>query len=143
MVLRLENLKARHIIQYPSEVAKLKASMQDIILYGHWGAPNPWKVATILEELALPYQLKLVEFADVKNPGFIKINPNGRLPAIIDPNTGMTLWESGAIVLYLVETYDKQGLVSFAEGPEKFLCQQWLMFQVSGKFSEIPEGVSG
>lgn len=107
--------------------------MKALTLYGHWGAPNPWKVATILEELSIPYDLKLIEFSDVKEPNFVKINPNGRLPAIVDPNNGnITLFESGAIILYLIENYDKNGLVSFAAGPEKFHCQQWLFFQVSG-----------
>lgn len=51
------------------------------------------KVITILEELGLPYEMQALEFANVKNPDYVKINPNGRLPAIQDPNTGVTLWE--------------------------------------------------
>lgn len=51
------------------------------------------KVIIILEELGLPYNHTKVEFSDVKNPDYLKVNPNGRLPAIKDPNTGVVLWE--------------------------------------------------
>ena len=53
------------------------------------------------------------------------------VPAIIDPNTGITLWESGAIIQYLVENYDKEQKLSFSSTPEKYFANQWLMFQVS------------
>ena len=107
--------------------------MQPITVFGHWGAPNPWKVAIVLEELSIPYDWHIVEFSDVKSPSYTAINPNGRLPAIQDPNTGVTLWESGAIILYLIEQYDKDGKISYSDRPERYLCQQWLMFQVSGQ----------
>jgi glutathione S-transferase len=86
-------------------------SLKPLIVYGHWGGPNPWyapslllmshflllyacrKVAIILAELNIPYEWKELEFNEVKNPSYTKINPNGRLPAIGDPNTGITLWE--------------------------------------------------
>jgi glutathione S-transferase len=51
------------------------------------------KVVTILEELKLPYTMKTVEFTKVKSDEYVKLNPNGRLPTIVDPNTGITLWE--------------------------------------------------
>lgn len=47
----------------------------------------------LLEELDLPYNLELVEFSDVKKPEYLNVNPNGRLPTIEDPNTGIVLWE--------------------------------------------------
>lgn len=56
-----------------------------------------------------------------------------RVPAIQDPNTNLTLWESGAIVEYLVETYDKSNQLSYDTTPEKFQLKQWLHFQVSGQ----------
>ena len=59
------------------------------------GGPNPPKVAIILEELGLPYEFVPIAMADVKKPEYLAINPNGRLPAIYDPNTNITLWESG------------------------------------------------
>lgn len=47
----------------------------------------------VLEELKLPYYIKQLELSEVKSPSYLKLNPNGRLPTIIDPNTGITLWE--------------------------------------------------
>jgi glutathione S-transferase len=71
------------------------ADLKPLTIHGHWGGPNPWKVRTILDELSLPYEWKVIEFADVKNEEYTKINPNGRLPTLEDPNTGITLWEVG------------------------------------------------
>ncbi|KAH6665164.1 glutathione transferase [Halenospora varia] len=91
-------------------------SLKPITLWGHDSGPNAWKVAMILEELNE------------------SINPNGRVPAIEDPNTGITLWESGAIIEYLVETYDKQHNISFAPGSKEYYeAKQWLYYQVSGQ----------
>lgn len=109
-------------------------SLKPIILYGHGPGPNPWKVVMVFEQLGLPYENKQVDFADMKKEPYESINPNGRVPAIEDPNTGITLWESGAILEYLVETYDKEHTISFAPGTqEHFLAKQWLHFQVSGQ----------
>lgn len=59
------------------------------------------------------------------------MNPNGRAPTIEDPNTGITLWETGAIIQYLVENYDKDQKLSYGnKSPEKYLLNQWLAFQV-------------
>ena len=55
--------------------------------------PNPWKVVIVLEELKLPYETEMVDFSLIKKEPFINVNPNGRVPAIEDPNTGLTLWE--------------------------------------------------
>ncbi|KAK6834874.1 glutathione transferase [Apiospora arundinis] len=68
--------------------------------------PNPWKVIFLLEELGLNYEIKSFSSENVKKKPFTDVNPNGRVPAIEDPNTDLTLWESGAIYQYLVETYD-------------------------------------
>ncbi|KAJ5134300.1 Ribosomal protein S15P [Penicillium atrosanguineum] len=108
-------------------------SLQPIKIWGHWGGPNPWKVIILLEELALPYELRLVEFSDVKKPEYLEVTPNGRLPTIKDPNTGILLWESAAIILYLIEQYDKEGKLSYNQLPERYLTQQWLAFQASGQ----------
>ncbi|KAM5341680.1 hypothetical protein ACJ41O_014711 [Fusarium nematophilum] len=107
--------------------------MKPITLYSHPVGPNPWKVALILEELSLPYEARFVDFQSVKQEPYTLINPNGRLPAIEDPNSGITLWESGAIVEYLLDTYDTERTISFASGPETHLARQWLFFQVSGQ----------
>lgn len=74
-----------------------------------------------------------VDSAVIKQEPFISLNPNGRVPVIKDPNTGITLWESGAIVEYLVETYDKEKKMTFDSFPEKYLLKQYLHFQMSGQ----------
>ncbi|KAK7982054.1 glutathione transferase [Apiospora saccharicola] len=96
--------------------------------------PNPWKVIFLLEELGLNYEIKSFSFEVVKKKPFTDVNPNGRVPAIEDPNTDLTLWESGAIIQYLVETYDgEKHHVSHAAFRGRQLCNQWLHFQMSGQ----------
>lgn len=110
------------------------SSLKPIKLYGHGPGPNPWKVVMVLEELNIPYENTPVAFVDMKKEPFESVNPNGRVPAIEDPNTGITLWESGAILEYLVETYDKEHTISFEAGSKDyFLAKQWLHFQMSGQ----------
>jgi glutathione S-transferase len=96
-------------------------------------APNAWKVITILEELNVPYEIKSFKFEDVSKRPFTDINPNGRNPAIEDPNTGLVLWESGAIVLYLVEQYDKEKKLTYTDLVQRNHLNQYLIFQVSGQ----------
>ncbi|QKX57119.1 uncharacterized protein TRUGW13939_04227 [Talaromyces rugulosus] len=108
--------------------------MQSIILYGHHTGANPKKVVMVLEELQIPYEIKLLEFPEMKQPAYEKINPNGRVPAIEDPNTGVALWESGAIIEYLVDKYDQKRQISFEPGTANFYhAKQWLHFQTSGQ----------
>jgi glutathione S-transferase len=107
--------------------------MQPITLYSHEIGPNPWKVAIILSALGLEYKTIFVSFDEVKLPPFTDINPNGRLPAITDPNRNITLWESGCIVQYLIDTYDVSHKLSYDTFPERYLTQQWLHFQMSGQ----------
>ncbi|KAH0592337.1 hypothetical protein MHUMG1_09950 [Metarhizium humberi] len=109
------------------------SSIKPIKVWGK-GGPNPPKVAIVLEELGLPYEAVVVPLADVKKPEYLAVNPNGRLPAIHDPNTNITLWESGAIVEYLVEKYDASHKISFPAGsPESYEARQFLYFQASGQ----------
>lgn len=109
------------------------ASLKPIKTYGKLG-PNPPKVIMILEALGLPYEIEAVAITDIKKPEYLAVNPNGRLPAIYDPNTDLTLWESGAIVEYLVETYDKDNKISFPKGSnDSYLTKQWLYFQTTGQ----------
>ncbi|KAL4903987.1 hypothetical protein BDW74DRAFT_31384 [Aspergillus multicolor] len=107
--------------------------MRPIKLYSHPIGPNPWKVAIILSILKVPYETLMVDFADVKKAPYLDLCPNGRLPTIVDPNKGITLWESGAIVNYLIETYDPSHQLSYDTFPERYQLQQWLHFQVSGQ----------
>ena len=111
----------------------MASQLKPIRLWGHAG-PNPPKPAIIMEELGVPYDITEISLADIKKQPFTSINPNGRLPAIEDPNTGITLWESGAIVEYLVEVYDRECRLTFPAGsPEYFQAKQWLFFQTSGQ----------
>ena len=111
----------------------MSSSIKPIKVWGKGGI-NPAKVTAILEELCFPYETVSVPLSDVKNPDYIAINPNGRLPAIYDSNTNLTLWESGAIVEYLIERYDTTHQLSFGPGTtESYLAKQWLFFQVSGQ----------
>lgn len=67
------------------------------------------------------------------------INPNGRLPAIKDPNQDdLILWESGAIVEYIVDTYDKEGKLTLTSHADKWHLKQYLHFQMSGQVSPSP-----
>ncbi|KAI1146369.1 glutathione S-transferase [Nemania diffusa] len=108
-------------------------SLKPIKLYWRDQVPNPSKVLIILEELSLPYETSFVELAGLKQKPYTDVNPNGRVPAIEDPNTGITLWESGAIVQYLIDTYDKGNMISYSDPSEKYLTQQWAYFQASGQ----------
>ncbi|KAF7555337.1 hypothetical protein G7Z17_g2249 [Cylindrodendrum hubeiense] len=108
--------------------------VKPIRLWTHTNGPNPWKVVFVLEELQIPYEEHYIEFPEMKKPAFEKISINGRVPAIEDENTGITLWESGAILEYLVETYDRARKISFEPGTaEYYHAKQWLHFQMSGQ----------
>ncbi|MBM9575828.1 glutathione S-transferase family protein [Leptospira sp. 201903070] len=94
--------------------------------------PNGRKVSILLEELGIPYTVYPVDFGKLeqKEEWYLKINPNGRIPAIIDKDNGdFTVFESGAILLYLAE---KTGKLLPKDLKEKSVVIQWLMFQMSG-----------
>lgn len=111
----------------------MSASIKPIKVWGQGGA-NPPKIAILLEELCLPYDIIPVKLSEVKNPEYIAINPNGRIPSIHDPNTGITVWESGAIIEYLIDLYDKEHLLSFTPGSQEYYhAKQWLFFQATGQ----------
>lgn len=101
-----------------------------------WGVlePNVQKIEMVLRELGLEFERVPVSYLEVKTPEYLAVNPNGRLPSLQDPNNGILLWETGAIIEYLVETYDKNQSISFAPGSNNaFLAKQWLFFQTSGQ----------
>jgi glutathione S-transferase len=109
------------------------SSIKPIVIYGKHG-PNPPKVRMLVEELGLPYEVIDLQFSELKKPDFLAINPNGRMPAIHDPNINLTLWETGAIFEYLLEKYDTENRISFPVGStEAHLARQWMYFQVSGQ----------
>lgn len=96
--------------------------------------PNGYKVSIALEELALPYELRALDLAkgEQKEPWFLAINPNGRIPAIVDregDGDGFAVFESGAILVYLAE---KTGRLLPREPRARSEVLQWLMFQVGG-----------
>jgi glutathione S-transferase/GST-like protein len=94
--------------------------------------PNGWKVSITLEELQIPYELHVIDLASgaQKEPWFTAINPNGRIPAIVDRDEGgFAVFESGAIMLYLAE---KTGKLLPTEAKARSRAIQWLMFQMGG-----------
>jgi len=96
------------------------------------GTPNGHKVSIFLEEAGIPYELKAISLGkqEQKEPWFLAINPNGRIPAIVDgDNDNFAVFESGAILLYLAEQSGK-----FLPQDPKLRSEaiQWLMFQMGG-----------
>jgi GST-like protein len=94
--------------------------------------PNGWKVSIALEELGLPYAAHLVDIlkGEQKEPWSLAINPNGRIPAIIDRDAeDFAVFESGAILIYLAE---KTGRLVPSDAKGRSLVLQWLMFQMGG-----------
>ncbi|KAI1847061.1 hypothetical protein JX266_006936 [Neoarthrinium moseri] len=131
------------------------SELETLILHGHYGTPNPLKVMILLEELGLPYKhvsharppaarplppltptatrQVQVDITKVKEEPYTQLNPNGRLPTLEDPNTGLVLWESAPIVEYLVDTYDKAGRLTLRSFPESYHLKQFLALQSSGQ----------
>ena len=94
--------------------------------------PNGWKASITLEELAIPYEVHVVNLmaGDQKTPEYLKINPNGRIPAIVDRDEGdFAVFESGAIMIYLAE---KAGRLLPTDRQGRSRVLQWLMFQMGG-----------
>ena len=94
--------------------------------------PNGWKASIALEEMRLPYTVKPINLmgGDQRKPGYLKINPNGRIPAIVDKdNDNFAVFESGAILIYLAEKTGKL-LPKNVKGRSQVI--QWIMFQMGG-----------
>jgi GST-like protein len=94
--------------------------------------PNGWKASIMLEEVGLPYTVHALDLGrlDQKQEAFLRINPNGRIPAIVDRDAGdFPVFESGAILLYLAE---KTGRLLPADAKGRSRAIQWLMFQMGG-----------
>jgi glutathione S-transferase/GST-like protein len=91
--------------------------------------PNGWKISIALEEMGLPYEVRVIDFAqnEQKADWYVKLNPNGRIPTLVDD--GFTVFESGAILIYLAEKTGKF-LPRDVHGRSRVI--QWLMFQMSG-----------
>lgn len=96
-----------------------------------WSTPNGRKASIALEELDLDYAVHPIDItADQQfEPSFLKIAPNNRIPAIVDGDTGFSLMESGAILLYLA---DKTGKLMPADSEGRWRTIEWLMWQMGG-----------
>ena len=112
-----------------------KASHPDRIQLYSFPTPNGVKVSIALEELGLPYEPHLVDIGKNESwmPEFLSLNPNGKIPAIVDPNgpggKPIGLFESGAILLYLAE---KTGKLIPADPARRYETIEWVFFQMAG-----------
>lgn len=93
--------------------------------------PNGQKISIALEELGATYDVRVIDIAagEQREPWFLDINPNGRIPALIDHDEDFTIFDSGAILLYLAE---KHGALMPDDAKGRSMVTQWLMFQMSG-----------
>ena len=109
--------------------------MSEPIDLHYWPTPNGWKISIALEEMGLPYRLHLVDITagDQFDPEFLKIAPNNRMPAIVDPDgpggAPISVFESGAILQYLAR---KTGQFYGRDERERVAVDQWLMWQMGG-----------
>jgi GST-like protein len=97
-----------------------------------WTTPNGRKVSIMLEECGLDYTTHSIDITGNKDqfePDFLKISPNNKIPAIVDQDNGMTLMESGAILLYLAE---KTGQFMPTDPARRWQAVEWLMWQMGG-----------
>ena len=101
----------------------------------YWPTPNGWKVSIALEEMGLPYEVRLVNIGrgEQFEPDFLKIAPNNRMPAIVDPDgpdgAPVSIFESGAILQYLAR---KTGTFGGPTERDRIAVDQWLMWQMGG-----------
>jgi GSH-dependent disulfide-bond oxidoreductase len=100
-----------------------------------WTTPNGRKVSIMLEELGLPYRVHAINIGkdDQFKPDYVKVNPNSKIPSIVDPDgpdgRPISMMESGAILVYLA---DKTGKLLAKSGRARYEALQWLMFQMGG-----------
>lgn len=94
-----------------------------------FGTPNGRKASIMLEEVELPYNVHKIDITKDEQftPEFVAINPNSKIPAIVDRDTEITVFESGAILIYLAE---KTGKLLPTDTKERFQVLSWLMFQM-------------
>jgi len=114
--------------------------MNGVIDLYTWGTPNGRKISVALEEMALPYAVHPIDITQGKQfeESFLRISPNNRIPAIVDPNgpdgQPISVFESGAILIYLAE---KTGRFLPSESRARVQVMEWLMWQVGG-FGPMP-----
>jgi len=93
-----------------------------------WPTPNGRKISIALEEFEVDYEVHAIDITqgDQQDPQFLQISPNGKIPAIVDRDAGRNLMESGAILIYLAEKYDRFW------GDDRWQTLEWLMMQMGG-----------
>jgi GST-like protein len=96
-----------------------------------WTTPNGRKASIMLEEVGLPYEAHPINIGEGEqfDPAFLKISPNNRIPAIVDEDTGVSMMESGAILMYLA---DKTGKLLSTDMKTRWKTIEWLMWQMGG-----------
>jgi GSH-dependent disulfide-bond oxidoreductase len=120
------------MVHKTTERARISSMTEPIDLY-YWPTPNGWKLTIFLEEVGLPYRIVPVDITsgDQYEAEFLKISPNNKMPAIVDPEgpdgEPISLSESGAILIYLA---DKTGRFMPESPRDRYLVLQWLMFQM-------------
>jgi GST-like protein len=97
----------------------------------YWPTPNGHKISIMLEECGLEYEVRAVDIGagDQFAPEFLAISPNNRIPAIVDSDTGISVFEGGAILVYLAE---KAGRFLPTDTTQRFDVLQWLFWQAGG-----------
>ena len=97
-----------------------------------WHTPNGRKVSIMLEEIEMPYEVHSINIAKDEQfqPHFLKVSPNNRIPAIVDRDNNYSLFESGAILLYLAEKSGK--LINTVDRDDYYRTLEWLMWQMGG-----------
>ena len=109
--------------------------MADPIDLYFWPTPNGWKASIALEEMGLPYSTHLINIGkgDQFDPAFLRISPNNRMPAIVDPDgpdgAPISVFESGAILMYLAR---KTGRFYGKTERDRIAVEEWLMWQMGG-----------
>jgi GST-like protein len=122
------------LLDYPI-ARRWPAKQPDRLQLYSLNTPNGVKVSIMLEETGLPYEPHLVDITkdENKTPEFLSLNPNGKIPAIIDPNgpggRPIGLFESGAILIYLA---DKTGMLTPADPARRYETLAWVMWQMGG-----------
>ena len=117
------------VTSFRGDVLALERTMIDLYTAA---TPNGWKASVVLEELGLPYELHAVNLRknEQKEPAYLKLNPNGRIPTIVDRSAhNFAVFESGAILIYLAE---KTGRLMPADAKGRSTVIQWVMFQMGG-----------
>lgn len=123
------SVEPRHSIMAPQPHIKLYTD----------STPNGIKITTALEELGIPYEFEHVDISTLrqKEPWYLEINPNGRIPAIVDTfddGQPIRVFEGGSILQYVTDRYDPDHKISFPKGSREYYeCNNWLFFQHGGE----------